>query len=99
MVTPPGPGQTPSMAKMLEEMTGLPSPDKIYAELQRLNYNMETIQPDLHKLAAALDSIKGDDIRNLSAALNRVNAGDAMRTLNEFNRLGNQFYERLWGKS
>ena len=98
MVSPPGPGQAPGMAKMFEEMTGLPSPDKIYAELQRLNYNMETIQPDLHKLAAALDSIKGDDIRNLSAALNKVNVGDAIRILNEFNRLGTQIYERLWGK-
>lgn len=90
--------QRPGMGKMFEDMTGWPSPDKVLYELQRLNNNMEMIQPDLHKLAATLDSIKADDIRNLSAALNKVNAGDAIRILNEFNRLGKQIYERLWGK-
>ncbi len=65
-------------------------------ELQRLNNNMEIMAPDLHKLADGLDKMQSDDIRNLSAALNSIRAGDILRTLNSFTSLMQQIYERLW---
>lgn len=92
---PPGASQ---MAEYLGKMMGLPSPEKVLGELQRLNNNIETIQPDIHRLAQSMEGIKTDDLRNLTAALNGIKVGDLMRLLNEFNHLGSQIYERLWGK-
>lgn len=89
-------GQTPG--KLFEQMTGWPSPDKVMSELQRLNNNMEMIQPDLHRLAASLDGLHADEIRNLTAALNRINVGDILRTLNLTNQLMSDLYTKLWGK-
>jgi len=92
----PGSAQQ-GLGKMAEQLLGWPSPDKVFAELQRLNNNMEMLAPDLRKLAAALDGDRVTDIRNLTSALNAVKVGDMLRILNEFNRLGGQVYERLWG--
>lgn len=76
----------------------MPSPEKLYGELLRLNNNMERLAPDLHTLAEATKGPMGTDIRALAAALNGAKIGDMMRMLEEFNRLGSQMYERLWGK-
>lgn len=95
MQQPPG---TPPALEALGKMMGLPSPEKVLGELQRLNNNIEIIQPDIHRLAQSLEGISGADIRNLSAALGNIKAGDLMRLLNEFNRLSGQIYEKLWGK-
>ena len=89
--------QQPGLGKVAE-LLGWPSPDKVLAELQRFNTNIEVIQPDLHKLASSLDALTGPDVRNLTAALNKVNVGDLLRAINEFNRLGGQISEKLWGK-
>jgi len=88
----------PKVMESLGKLMGLPSPEKVLGELQRLNNNIEIIQPDIHRLAQALEGISGADIRNLSAALGNIKAGDLMRLLNEFNSLGSQIYEKLWGK-
>ena len=95
---PPGQPSTP-LSEAMEKWLGIPAPERVLAELQRLNNNMEIMAPDLHKLANALDKMQGDDIRNLSAALNGIKAGDILRTLNSFTSLMQQIYERLWGKS
>lgn len=95
------PGSTsgqPGVSEMMERFLGLPSPEKVIGELQRLNNNLEILQPDIHKLSLALDGLDKNQIANLTAALNGVNVGNAMRILNEFNHLGKQVYERLWGK-
>jgi len=86
------------MADYAMKMLGLPSPEKILNELQRLNNNIEMIQPDIHKLAKSMEGMSGADLRNLSAALGNLKAGDMMRMLNEFTHLGNQIYDKLWGK-
>ena len=93
--TPPG-GQ--QMADYAMKMLGLPSPEKILGEMQRLNNNIELIQPDIHSLAKSMEGMSGADLRNLSAALGNLRAGDMMRMLNEFTQMGNQIYEKLWGK-
>jgi len=90
--------QPPGLGKMAEQFFGWPDPQKVLAELQRLNNNIETIQPDIHRLAQSLEGISGADIRNLSAALGNIKAGDLLRLLNEFTHLGSQIYEKLWGK-
>ena len=90
--------QPGAVAETLQKLMGLPSPEKVLGELQRLNKNIETIQPDIHRLAQSLEGISGADIRNLSATLGNIKAGDLMRLLNEFNTLSGQIYERLWGK-
>lgn len=92
---PPGAAQ---VAEAIGKMMGLPSPEKVLAELQRLNNNIEMIQPDIHQLAKALGGMSGADIRNLSASLNNIKSGDLMRLLNEFNTLAGNIYEKLWGK-
>jgi len=91
------PGTSPAL-EAIGKMMGLPSPEKVLTELQRLNNNIEMIQPDIHRLAKSLEGISGDDIRNLSAALGNIKAADLMRLLNEFNTLSGQIYEKLWGK-
>jgi len=86
------------MAEAIKSLLGLPSPEKILEEVQRLNNNIEMIQPDIHKLAKSMEGMSGADLRNLSAALGNLRAGDMMRMLNEFTMLGNQIYDKLWGK-
>lgn len=92
---PPGGG---AVGDMFERMTGWPSPEKVLSEMQRLNNNMEVIQPDLHKLAQAMDGLNRADIQNLTAVLGQVKMGDTMRVLNEFSALIRLVYEKLWGK-
>ena len=75
----------------------MPSPEKLLAELQRLNNNMEIAAPDLHKLATALEADKMADIRSLTEVLKKLDIGDLKRMINEVSRLGGQIYERLWG--
>ena len=90
--------QPPGLGKMAEQFFGWPDPQKVLAELQRLNNNIEMMHPDIHRLAQALEGISGADIRNLSASLGNIKAGDLMRLLNEFNQLAGHIYEKLWGK-
>lgn len=88
----------PGLGEAIEKMTGWPSPEKVLGELQRLNNNIELIQPDLHKLAQTFDSGGRTDLQNLSAALNKVDLGNVMRVLNDFNHTFKMIYEKLWGK-
>jgi len=92
------PGQGAAVAEALGKMLGVPSPEKVLGELQRLNNNLEFLQPDIHLLAQAMQGLSGNDIRNLSAALSNIKSGDLLRMLNEFTNLGTQIYDKLWGK-
>ncbi len=94
---PGGEGGRPGIGEMVEAFLGFPSPEKILAELQRLNSNLEMIAPDLRKLATALEADKMADIRNLTEVLKKLDVGDLKRMINEVSRLGGQIYERLWG--
>lgn len=92
------PGAAPGVGEAIEKMLGLPSPDKVLGEMQRLNNNLELLQPDIHKLANAFDGLGRNEISNLSAALNKVDLGNVMRVLNDFNQTSKMVYEKLWGK-
>jgi len=99
MVMPGGrPGQSSQVPESLLKMLGMPSPEKILGEMQRLNNNLEILQPDIHLLAQAMQGITVADIRNLTAAMSNMKPGDMLRMLNEFTNLGNQIYDKLWGK-
>lgn len=99
-MTMPGhqPGQQPGFGQMAEKLLGWPEPQKFLFELQRLNTNIEVIHPDLHSLANSLETLKGADVRDLSAALHKINVNDLLRACNQFNLLAGEIYEKLWGK-
>lgn len=92
------PGGESQVMKAIGQALGLPSPDKILFELQRLNNNIEMIQPDIHRLAQSLEGITGQDIGNLAIALGQISTGDLSKILNELNLLAKDFYGKLWGK-
>lgn len=92
------PGATSQAGKMVEQLLGWPSPEKFLFEIQRLNTNLEVLQPDIHKLANAIEVLRGPEIQNLTAALNKVKVEEIIRVLSESNRLVSQVTEGLWGK-
>ncbi len=75
-----------------EKMTGMPSPDKVMAELQRLNRNIEALAPDIHKIASSIDGLNASDIRALTQVLQAAKVAEGTKLLQDI-------YNRLWGKS
>lgn len=99
MVQPGGPGSGgPGVVEMIQKLTGWPSPEKILGELQRLNNNLECLQPDLHKLATFFSGGGRDDLQNLTAALNKVDLGNVIKVINDFNNTAKSISEKLWPK-
>ena len=84
----PGPG---ALSEAFEKATGMPSPDKLLAELQRLNSNIEKLAPDLHKLATSTDGFSAQDIKGLTQVLQQAK-------LSEVKNLLQQIYNRVWGR-
>lgn len=92
--TPPPPGAFPSMVESFFNQVGLPIPNALFQELQRSNFNLEQLMPDIHKLAGATDSLP-----QLTAALQRLNPEDMRKmtqALVEATKLGEKMHERLW---
>lgn len=79
------PGQGP-LSELFEKATGMPSPDKLLAEIQRLNSNMEKMAPDLNKIATSIEGLSAQDIRGLTQVLAKVT--EAIQ----------QIYKRIWGR-
>jgi len=88
----------PGLSEMIQKMTGWPSPEKILSELQRLNNNLECLQPDIHKLAAFLTGSGGADLQNLTAALNKIDMENVIKVINDFNNTTKSISEKLWPK-
>ncbi len=88
-----------SLQLLFGSLSKLPAPDKVFAELQRLNNNMERLQPDLHKLATSLDGFNANDLRTLGLQLQTMEVSKVLLVLNETNANINKLYNRLWGKS
>ena len=78
---PPG-----ALSEAFEKATGMPSPDKLLAEIQRLNSNMEKMAPDLNKIATSIEGLSAQDIRGLTQVLAKV--AEAIQ----------QIYKRIWGR-
>jgi len=82
----------------MDVISKLPSPDKVFTELQRLNNNLERMQPDLNKLAKAVDGLYVQDIRNLTLVLQSMRIPEMLLTLNQVSSTIKALYEQLWGK-
>lgn len=92
--TPLPPGAGPGMLEQFLSQVGLPLPNALFQELQRSNFNLERLMPDIHKLAEASDSLP-----QLAAALQRFNPEDMRKmtqALTEASKTGEKLYERLW---
>lgn len=97
---PPGAG----VGQWLEQMTGLPAPDKVMLELQafrvemqRLNSNLEKMGPDLHTLAEAAKGLNAGDLRSLNQTLQGVKLGDAVKAMTELAKPLKRFVDKLMG--
>lgn len=88
----------PNVLGWLEVLGKLPSPDKVFAELQRLNNNLEKMQPDLTKIGKAVDGPYLQDVRNLTLTLQGIKISEMLLALNEANSTIKNLYDRLWGK-
>ena len=87
----PGAPGPQGWGEAFQQMMGLPSPDKIMAELQRLNQNLENLTPDLRKIAASIDGLSPSDVKALASALESAKFG-------ELTQLLGKLYNRIWGK-
>lgn len=98
MTMPPNSGN-PVQAGMalLENLAKLPAPEKVFFELQRLNNNMERLQPDLLKLNNNLEKLNTADIRALTTVLQGMKVSEMLLALNEANSTIKKLYEKLWG--
>lgn len=90
---PPG-----SLAEMFQRMTGWPSPDKLFAELQRLNNNMERLEPDLAKIAKSTDGLNPSEIRLLTQVLQGMNTSQMISTLKDVRDTIEKLIGKLWGR-
>ena len=80
---------------------GLPAPQAVLAELQRLNRNLEALMgrldtlervtPALEHLSQSMDGIKAQDLRALATSLKEAKLPHAVRTLEAF-------YTKIWGR-
>ncbi len=84
--------------ELLKGLANLPAPEKVYFELQRFNNNMERLQPDLTKLAKALDGVQPGDIGRLALALQGMKVSEMLLALNDANSTITKLYGKLWEK-
>lgn len=80
---------------------GLPNPQAVLGELQRLNRNLEALMgrldtlervtPVLEKLSVSMDGIKAQDLRALATSLKEAKLPHAVRTLEAI-------YTKIWGR-
>jgi len=83
---------------MMEFFSHLPSPEALFKELQRLNDNLERLQPDISKMANSLNNLNGQDIRNLTTTLQSMKISEMMLVANQLNGTMTKLYDQLWGK-
>ncbi len=91
---------------LMEQMTGLPSPEKVLAEirdfkaqLERLNGNIEKLQPDMHKLASAIEGLNAGDVRRLTDTLQAAKLGESIKAVGEVSKVIKRFGDKLLGPS
>jgi hypothetical protein len=106
MTMPPG-GQQPqgNLLQFLGDLAKLPSPEKLFTELQRFNNNMEKMQPDkvlteLQRLNNNLDKLQlyPQDIRALTQAIQSIKVNELLLSLGDAIPTLKRLVEKLWGK-
>lgn len=80
------------------QLARLPSPEKLFTELQRLNNNLEKMQPDMDKIAKAVDGLYLNDIRLLTQTLQGMKINEMLLALSQTNTNINRLTEHLWPK-
>lgn len=79
----------------MAQQLGLPSPLVIIQELQRLNSNLEAMQPDMHVIAQGTASIA-----SLAQSMENFNPQEVNRLVTALDRAsasGEQLYQQMWG--
>ena len=79
----------------MAQSLGLPSPLVIIQELQRLNNNLEAMQPDMHTIAQGTASIQ-----SLAQSMENFNPQEVNRLVSALDRAsasGEQLYQQMWG--
>ncbi len=84
--------------ELLGNLSKLPAPDKVFFELQRFNNNMEKIQPDLTRMAKALEGLNSADIRSLALTLQGMKVSEMLLVMNDLNSTIKSLYDKLWSK-
>lgn len=69
----------------MAQQLGLPSPLVIIQELQRLNANLEAMNPSIASLAQTMGNFTPQEVNRLVTALDRASAS------------GEQLYQQMWG--
>lgn len=103
------PTQTPSGQNIIKQgldmLANLPSPEKLFGELQRLNSNIERMQLDkmlaeFQRLNNNLDKLQlyPQDIRALAQVLQNMKVSELLLLLSDTNSTFKKLYEKLWGK-
>jgi uncharacterized protein VirK/YbjX len=95
---PGGAGVGATALEWLQTLAKLPSPDKVFAELQRLNNNLERIQLD--KVLAELQRLNGTiaAVQSLPQTVQSLRVPELLRALNETNDTLKKFYDKIWGR-
>jgi hypothetical protein len=93
-----GPGGGNDTSNFFALLAHLPSPEAMYKEIKRMNDNLERIQPDISKLANGIGTVNPQDLRNLTSAMQGIDASKFLLALNEANGTIKNLYNKLWGK-
>lgn len=105
-MTIPGMGQQDPnfVTKGLQLLAALPSPDKLFTELQRLNTNIERMNMpqaliELQRLNGNFERLQlnAQDLRALATALQGMRASELQLLLGDANSTIKALYEKLWG--
>lgn len=85
---------SPTMDGLLGAL-GLPNPQAVVQELQRLNTSLEIMRPDIHAIAEGIGSIK-----ELAQASKKFTPQDLNRLVTSLDRastVGENIYTQMWG--
>jgi hypothetical protein len=93
------------IAKGLQMLGALPSPEKLFAELQRLNANLERMNMpqaliEIQRLNNNIERLQlnSQDLRALATALQGMNLSQLQLLLVDANSTIKALYEKLWGQ-
>jgi hypothetical protein len=87
-----------AMLGMMEHIAKMPAPADVLKELKRFNDTMERLQPDLSKMANAIQGVDMKDVRSLNTTLQNLETAKILCTIQDANNTVKLLYEKLWGR-